>query len=236
MSHQYKGLICIPNSGEGKVLLTAILSSILEYIVGFILLYAYKREGSKVALFFGTSVLLYAVAHTIGGTLLSTIKSQYNYDVTKFVNDPNYKAFESLRNFLVGAFMGLALLGISELLQVTGQSSRAKWVRLYAVAGLIAFLALRLYCVWGVSNVKHPFFSLAQWVYLIPGSLIIAIVGLTLYKMGGTQGTLLIALSFLIYAVILPLYAAWKGTQLLNVWYGLRMISDLLLLLGVLRL
>ncbi len=217
-------------------MLTALLSSILEYAVGLILLYAYKRERSKVALLFGASILLYAFAHTVEGTALFSIKTQYNYKASLFMTDINYKLFESLRNVLVGAFMALALVGISELLTNIGNTKAAKVLIAYSALGFLLFLALRLYCVWITSNVKHPFFSIAQWVFLIPGSLAIAAVGMYLYKLGGTIGTLLIALSFLVYAAILPLYAVWKGTPLLNLWYALRMVSDLLLLVGVLKL
>ena len=94
------------------MIVTALLSSALEYLVGAILLYLYKREGSKVTLLFGTSILLYAVAHTIGGVVLSAIKLHYKYVAAESVRDFNYKVFESLRNVLVGAFMALALLGI----------------------------------------------------------------------------------------------------------------------------
>ena len=218
------------------MIVTAILSSIIEYLVGIYLLYIYKRDRTKIALLFGTSILLYAIAHTIGGVVLSAIKLHYKYIEKEFVKDLNYKVFESLRNVLVGAFMALALLGISELLANTGEEKKANLVRIYSVIGLILFLALRLYCVWVANNVRHPFFALADWIFLIPGSLIIAVIGFMMFRLGGTIGTLLIALSFLIYAIILPLYAAWKGTPLLHLWYGLRIISDLLLLAGVLKL
>ncbi len=215
---------------------TAIASALLEYAVGIILLYFYAKNKAKTALFFGISILLYAIAHTIGGVVLPAIKLQYHYAVAKFEKNVNYDVFESLRNVLVGGFMALALFGVSEIISLTGDERKAKLVRAYAVIGFVLFLALRLYCVWIAKDVRHPFFALAQWVFLIPGSLVIAIGGIQTYRMGGSLGNLLIALSFLIYAVILPLYALWKGTTLLHVWYGLRIISDVLLLAGVLKL
>ena len=81
----------------------------------------------------------------------------------------------------------------------------------------------------------HPFFALAQWVYLIPGSLLIAYFSYDFYLKYKDTSTLYIAASFLIYAIILPLYAAFKATALINWWYIIRALSEVLLLIGVLK-
>ena len=75
---------------------------------------------------------------------------------------------------------------------------------------------------------------MAQWVYLIPGSLIVAITAYMNYKELGVIGPLLVSASFIIYAVILPLYAMLKGTPHIGTWYALRILSEILLLVGVL--
>ncbi|ABU82210.1 hypothetical protein Igni_1031 [Ignicoccus hospitalis KIN4/I] len=208
----------------------------IEYAIAAALLYFYAKSKDKAALYFGLGVLTYALAHTLGGTVLSWIRQEYNYEMAKFVKDVNYKVFESLRNVLVASFMALSLMVISQLVKDLLKSKVAEYVKVYAAVGALAFLALRLYCVWVAEDVKHPFFALAQWVFLIPGSLVAAAAGFQIYYKLKVLGGLLLGLSFLVYAAILPLYAAWKGTPMLNTWYVLRIISDVLLLAGVLYL
>jgi hypothetical protein len=212
----------------------ALLSAILEFIIAAIFLADYFRVRHKPTLFFGLAMLTYAIAHTVAGTALLDIKSSYDFKYQLFIKDINYKIFESLRNVFVGLFMFFILLAAVEYLKI-GSSPKFKLIQYYTIAGLLAFLAMRLYCVWVIDNVKHLLFALAQWVYLIPGSLLTAYIILKEYQESKALGLLLVTASFMIYAIILPLYAMLKGTPHITIWYLMRALSELLLLIGILR-
>ena len=210
---------------------TALLSAALEYLIAIVLLYIYNQDKYRPALLFGLAMFSYAIAHTIAGTTLLWVKQNHNMIYSEFVKDPSYKIWETLRNVFVGLFMMLALFALTEYVS----KEKRSLLYSYAILGFLAFLALRLSCVWVFHDVKHPFFALAQWVYLIPSSLLIAYASYSFYIKYKELGPLLIASSFLIYAVILPLYAILKGTPMISWWYLTRAISELLLLFGVLK-
>jgi len=205
----------------------AVASAALEFVIAAFFLATYAKWKHEPALYFGLGMLSYAIAHLIAGTWLVWIKAAYNYKYPDFIMDINYKIAETLRNIFVGLFMTLALLAVNSL-----KNSRV--ILYFAFGGLIAFLAMRLTTVWVLNDVRHPLFALAQWVFLIPGSLLVAYYSYEMAKETGSKGLLLVALSFVMYAVLLPIYAYFKGTPYVGTWYLMRAASQVVLLVGLL--
>ena len=109
-------------------------------------------------------------------------------------------------------------------------------VRLFTGKRIIVYgipLFIFLYNLFLLSRFALPqYFTLAITTVTAPASLLVGFLFLMAYLSSKDTGTLLIAISWLLYFILLPFFPIVMGTPLIDSWFIARIATELILLAG----
>jgi hypothetical protein len=193
--------------------LAPLVSALLMWIVGiFVLIRAFQNR-MRESLYWGIGLISYGSSHLMEFGFLSSLIVQ---DSLNFF----------VRQTLVAIMLVLFYAGCSLVL--------AKRMAFRAWSALFFFVVQALvlsYLDFVVVN-----FTLSSTIHIIffviPFSVFFAGFFMVDYLSSKRRATLIIAIAWLVYAVIVPIYFLWKDTPLLPIWFILRTVSLVPLFLG----
>ncbi|WXG44766.1 MAG: hypothetical protein WED04_12165 [Promethearchaeati archaeon SRVP18_Atabeyarchaeia-1] len=190
-----------------------LISALLMLSVGVLVLARYARNRMRESLYWGVGLISYGSSHLIEFGYSSSLIVQTS--LTYF-----------LRQTLVVTMLVFFFAGCT-LTIIRRKGIRASLALLFFVVQevLIYYFDLVVNDLTLSSTVHIIYF-------VIPFSIFFVAFFLVYYFSSKRTGSLLIALGWTSYAVIVPFYFLWRGTALLPFWFVLRSASLVPLLIG----
>jgi hypothetical protein len=193
--------------------LAPLVSALLMWSVGiFVLIRAFQNR-MRGSLYWGIGLVSYGSSHLMEFAFLSSLIVQ---DSLSFF----------IRQTLVAIFLVLFYAGCSLVLAKRMAFKALSALFFFVVQALVLFYLDFVVVNFTLSSTIHIIF------FVIPFSVFFAGFFMVDYLSSKRRAALVIAIAWLVYAVIVPIYFLWKDTPLLPIWFILRTVSLVPLFLG----
>jgi hypothetical protein len=197
--------------------LAPLVSAALMLSVGAFVLLRYSTNKLRASIYWGTALIFYGLSHLLEFGFSSSLLTEDSF--TCFI-----------RQTLVVLMLILFYAGCA-IVFIKRKSVRALTTFLFfIVQEPILYYFDYIIVNFDQSSMIHII------VFVIPFSIFFAVFFLADYYTSRRVATLLIAVAWLAYAVILPFYFIWLETPLLPLWFDLRTITLIPLALGFIEL
>jgi hypothetical protein len=197
--------------------LAPLVSAALMLSVGAFVLLRYSTNKLRASIYWGAALIFYGFSHLLEFGFFSSLLAEDSF--TYFVR----QTFVVL--MLILFYAGCAIMFIKR------KSVRAVTTFLFfAIQEPVLYYFDYIVVNFDQSSMIHII------IFVIPFSIFFAVFFLADYYISRRVATLLIAVAWLGYAAILPLYFLWLETPLIPLWFDLRTITLIPLALGFIEL
>jgi hypothetical protein len=197
--------------------LAPLSSAVLMLAVGVFVLARFFRNRLRESLLWGFALISYGSSHLMEFAFMYPLIAQNS--VTYFI-----------RQAFVAIMLVLFYSGCTVIL-----TRRTVFTYVSALLFFVAQVPLLFYFDFILVD-----FTLSSTIHIIsfviPFSVFFVAFFLLYYSSSRRVGSLLIAIAWLVYALIVPFYFLWRSTPLLPFWFVLRLVSEIPLFLGFVAL
>jgi len=188
-------------------------SALLMLSVGFLVLVRFSQNKMRETLYWGSALLFYGFSHIM----------EFAFSASLIVQD-NLTFF--IRQTFVTMMLVLFYAGCSLVLTKQRVFTALSTLLFFIIQEPLLFYIDFVIVNFTLSSTIHIIF------FVIPFSIFFLAFFLTDYLSSRRVGSLAVAIAWLTYACIVPLYFLWRETPLLPIWFVLRSISLVPLFLG----